>query len=63
MFLLQDGDTPLWAAARECRLEVVRLLVEKGAEVDRTNNVRRKGGGPPSGGWEENATLFIRPVK
>jgi hypothetical protein len=39
---MQEGSTPLWFAALHGHFEVVRLLVEKGAEVDRANNVRRR---------------------
>jgi hypothetical protein len=42
---MQDGKTPLWSAASNGHLEVVRLLVEKGVEFDRADNVRRMSGG------------------
>ncbi len=41
---MQYGKTPLFKAASEGHLEVVRLLVEKGAEVNRADRVRRRGG-------------------
>ncbi len=40
---MQNGETPLSAAAYRGRLEVARLLLEKGADVDRADNVRRRG--------------------
>ncbi len=42
---MQCGQTPLFMAASKGHLEVVRLLVEQGAEVDRADDVRRWGGG------------------
>ncbi len=45
VFLMQDGYTPLMAAASGGSLEVVRLLVEKGAEVNTADDVRRRGEG------------------
>jgi hypothetical protein len=45
MCLMQDGQTALWVAASEGHIEVVRLLVETGAEIDRADDVRRRGAG------------------
>ncbi len=42
--LMQDGWTPFLEAASRGHLEVVRLLMEKGAEIHRAANVRRTGG-------------------
>jgi hypothetical protein len=36
----QEGITPLYAAAREGALEVVNLLLERGACVDAVSSVR-----------------------
>ncbi len=44
VFWMQDGKTPLWFAASRGHLEFVRLLVEKGANLNRAANVRRTGG-------------------
>ncbi len=54
--LMQDGESPFWAAARGGHLVVVRLLEEKGVEVDRANNVRRRGAG---GDVRRGCTLSI----
>ena len=38
---LQHGDTPLMVASREGRDRCVRLLLNKGAQVNRENKVSR----------------------
>ncbi len=37
--VLQDGWTPLFVAAQNGHLEVVRLLLDKGANMEAANNV------------------------
>ncbi len=43
VFLMQNGQTPLTGALVVGDLEVVRLLVEMGADVNRADKVRRRG--------------------
>ncbi len=40
VFSMQDVVTPLWAAASNGHLEVVRLLVDMEADLNRTDYVR-----------------------
>jgi ankyrin repeat protein len=35
----QDGATPLYASAQNGHLEVCKLLLDKGADVNKANNV------------------------
>ena len=48
-FPLQDGYTPLLFAANDGYVETVRLLIDRGADIEGKTNVRRKGRGI---GWE-----------
>ncbi len=45
VFMIQDGRTPLMAALFSKNFEMVRLLVEMGADVNRADKVRRTGEG------------------
>ena len=38
--ILQGMSRPLWAASLEGRVEVVQALLDRGAEVNQTNDVR-----------------------
>ena len=40
LFLLQDSDTPLHAAARAGNSKIIDLLLSKGAQIDTKNIVR-----------------------
>ncbi len=61
VFSMQDGVTPLWTAASNGHLEVVRLLVEKGAEVNGANHhVRTEIYEPAIGGLISPLTLYSR---
>ena len=40
ILILQGKDPPLWGASREGRLEVVEDLLDRGAEVNQTTDVR-----------------------
>jgi ankyrin repeat protein len=35
----QNGNTPLWVAAQNGHLEVCKVLLDKGADVNKANNV------------------------
>ena len=39
-FILQGVVLPLWRASYEGRVEVVETLLDRGAEVNKTNHVR-----------------------
>ena len=39
--VIQEGDTPLiWACANKASAEVVKVLLDNGAEVNKATNVR-----------------------
>ena len=40
VIILQGEFTPLWVASREGRLDTVEALLDRGAEVNRRNDVR-----------------------
>ena len=40
-FMLQDNQTPLYKAALNNHLEIVELLLSKGAEMDSRDKVRK----------------------
>ena len=42
LIIRQDGDTPLHHAARNEHLEILRILIEKGATLEAKNNVSKE---------------------
>ena len=51
---MQDGETPLWWACCEGRMEVVNLLLaHPGVDINKANKVRERGGAGRERGCRE----------